>query len=518
MKVLVVGSAAREHVIADAFYRSSYEPTIFAALEYANPGLVRITKHTGGAYKVLETTDPKAVADYAEKSKVDLVFIGPEEPLFHSVSDELWSREIPTIGAKKDLAMVEMSKVFMRKLQEKYKIPGRLRFKPFYSEKELATYMKEYDDLIDASVALKPARQAGGKGVKVIPDQKIFLRKETRELEVQHGKKIIEEGLSGELEEKFFLEERGYGVEFTVQTLTDGKHLLPMPIVHDHPHYNTNFMGSECGGMGSIMGPTKQKIAFDEFYDSSGYRSEWVQQENYLTPFISPKEYDLSMEIMKKTLTALEKEVGESYVGGISGQMMLTPYWGPTILEYYARLGDPEIVNVFPLMKTDIVDICEAILDQKLNRIKLDLENKASVVKCIAPRGYPDNRKDGKGHPLELREDKIEKVGGKVFYASVYEENGKLYTGGSRAFEIFVAADYIEDAAALTEKAAGYIKTEDGWDMFHRLDIGMPEALQIFAQEAQKAKWRYQKLMSLQRLGEGRVSWLPSKGRIEVFK
>lgn len=518
MKVLIVGNAAREHAIADVFYRSNHEPTIFAAMEYANPGITKITKRTGGTYKVLKITDRKMVADFAERLRVDLVFIGPEEPLFHSISDELWSRGIPTIGAKKGSAMIEMSKVFMRRLQEKYGIPGRLRFKPFNSEEELAAFMKEYDDLIDASVALKPARQAGGKGVKVISDQKIFLREDMRKLEVQHSKKIIEEGLSGELQEKFFLEERGYGVEYTIQALTDGKHLLPLPVVHDHPHYNMNFMGSECGGMGSIMGRTKEKIVFDESADFSCHGSGEIPQENYLTPFINPKEYDMSVEIIKKTLAALARETGEPYVGAISGQMMLTSYWGPTILEYYARLGDPEIVNVLPLMKTDIVDICDALLDHKLNRIKLELENKASVVKCVAPRGYPDHRKDGKGHPLELREDKIEELGGKIFFASVYEENGKCYTGGSRAFEIFAAADYIEDASAITEKAIGYVRTLDGWNMFHRPDIGTPETLQVFAHEAQKAKWRYQKLMSLQRLGRGRVSWLPGKGRIEVFK
>jgi phosphoribosylamine--glycine ligase len=518
MKVLIVGNAAREHAIADAFYRSPREPVVFAAMGYTNPGIVRITERTGGSYKIMKVTDPKSVADYAEKSKVDLAFVGPEEPLFHLVSDELWSREIPTIGAKRNLAMIEMSKVFMRRLQEKYKIPGRLRFHPFYSEDELAAYMKKYEDLIDASVALKPARQAGGKGVKVIPDQKIFLRKDMRKLEVQHSKEIIEKGLSGELEEKFFLEERGYGVEFTVQALTDGKNLLPMPVVHDHPHFNANFMGSECGGMGSIMGPTKGEITFDELGGASKYRSNWISQENYLTPFINAKEFDMTIEIMKKTLVALEKEVGEPYVGGISGQMMLTPYWGPTILEYYARLGDPEIMNVLPLVKTDIVDICDAILDRRLNRIKLDIENKASVVKCIAPRGYPNNRKDGEGHPLEVREDKIEKLGGKVFWASVYTENGKFYTGGSRAVEVFAAADYVEEGAAITEEATRYIRTTDGWGMFHRSDIGTPEALRVFKEETQKAKWRYQKLMSLGRLGEGRISWLPGKGRIEVFK
>jgi len=512
MKVLLVGNAGREHAIADAFYRSSHEVRIFAAMGSLNPGIARLTKR-GGGYKILDILDPNAVADYAERLGADLAFVGPEEPLFHAVSDELRAREIPTIGASKKAAMIEMSKVFMRKLQEKYKIPGRLRFRSFYSEKELASYMEEYEDLIDASIALKPARQAGGKGVKVIPDQKIFLRKDVRKLEVEHGGKIIEEGLSGELKEKFFLEERGYGVEFTVQALTDGKNLLTMPVVHDHPHYNTDFTGSECGGMGSIMGPTQEAIEFDE----APVAQNTKLQRNYLTPFINCREYDMSVDILRKTLAALEGEFGEPYIGGISGQMMLTPYWGPTILEYYARLGDPEVLNVFPLMNTDIVDICEAILDQRLNTIKLDLDDRASVVKCIAPRGYPDHREDGRGHPLKIREDKIDELGAKVFCASVYQENDQLYTGGSRALEIFASADTVEEASAIVERAAGYVKTTDGWPLFHRSDIGMSDSLKIFKEEAQKAKWRYQKLAGLGRLGEGRVSWLPSKGLVDVF-
>jgi len=508
-KTLLIGSGAREHSIAQALHRSGARVSVL--MDYLNPGIRKVSKESGGEIFLGDTNDPGRAVEVSKKVNPEFVFIGPEEPLFRGVSDRLIEEGFHVIGPPKELAMIEMSKVYMRRLQEKYSIPGRLRFKPFKSERELEEFLKEYEEVIDASVALKPARQAGGKGVKVIADQKVFLRKEARELEVKHGKRIIEEGLSGELEEKFFLEERGYGVEYTLQVFSDGEHVLPLPVVHDHPHYCPDFMGSECGGMGSVMGPGMDYGIEDKL----PRRGKWVLQENYLTPFINGWEYDRTVEIIQKTIEAMEKETGEKYKGVISGQMMLTPYWGPTVLEYYSRLGDPEAVNVLPIVE-NLLEVCEALIDEKLNRVKLEIENKATVVKCFAPRGYPDHRREGKGKELLINESEIEKRGVRVYYGSIYLDSGKMLTGGSRAVELFSKGDFIEECSSRIERVTEYLSLRN-WELFHRPEIGSENAMRIMAEEAQKAKWRYQRLLKEGRLGEERVSWLPRKGKVEVF-
>jgi phosphoribosylamine--glycine ligase len=129
VKVLVVGDGSREQAIAEAFSRSVKQPRVYAIMKLINPGVARVCETTGGGFKRGDPTDPRQVADYAESLNVDFVFVGPEEPLFHGVADEVERKGICCIGAKRALAEIEMSKAFMRRLMWKYEVPGRLRFK-----------------------------------------------------------------------------------------------------------------------------------------------------------------------------------------------------------------------------------------------------------------------------------------------------------------------------------------------------------------------------------------------------
>ena len=163
----------------------------------------------------------------------------------------------------------------------------------------------------------------------------------------------------------------------------------------------------------------------------------------------------------------MEKETGEKYKGIVSGQMMCTASWGPTIIEFYSRLGDPEAVNVLPILKTDMIEICEAIIDEKLNKIKLKFENVATVVKCVAPKGYPEERNLAKGHPLHVDVDMVKKLGCKVYFASTdLQPDGKIISGGSRLVEIFGKGKTIPEASRKVEACIPYVWLEDGWGFF----------------------------------------------------
>ncbi|RJX15526.1 phosphoribosylamine--glycine ligase [Candidatus Bathyarchaeota archaeon] len=490
VKVLLVGEAAREHAIAEAICRSNYDPKLYAVMRLRNPGIDSLCKVTGGEVALGNSQDPKFVVETAKKFHVDFVFVGPEEPLFRGTADELEKEGIPCIGAKRGPAELEMSKAFMRRLMWKYRIPGRLRFKAFKNVEDAIAYIHEYAE----SVALKPARQAGGKGVKVIADLQAYLTSEKTHVKREHAKAIHEKYMKDyrDIDDRILIEERVEGPEYTLQAFTDGRTVKPLPLVQDNKNAFEMDIGPETGGMGSIAG------------------------KGMFLPFITEEEYRKSVEIVKNCVRAVEKETGEKYKGIVSGQMMCTASWGPTIIEFYSRLGDPEAVNVLPILKTDMIEICEAIIDEKLNKIKLKFENVATVVKCVAPKGYPEERNLAKGHPLYVDVDMVKKLGCKVYFASTdLQPDGKIISGGSRLVEIFGKGKTIPEASKKVEACIPYVWLEDGWGVFHRSDIGSEQLLEKRIEQANliRAVYKYRARKGL--IGKT-IEWIPKKGKIVI--
>lgn len=474
MKFLIVGGGAREHAIAK---NAAEYYQVYAVMPYKNPGIARLA-----TYHLTDILNPGKVADYCDEINPDIVFIGSEESLFHDVSDEILKRGHLCIGAKKAAAEIERSKAFMRRLLEKNNIHGSLRFKTFTDTETALRYIDEYA----GSIAIKPARQAGGKGVKVIADLQAYLKEEKKDAKKKHAAQIMKERLSQDLEDQILIEERVEGVEYSLQCFTDGKTIVPLPLVQDHPHAFEEDIGPETGGMGAISG-------------------------NGQLPFIEEGEYRKSLEIMEQSVKSVKAETGVDYFGVITGQFMLTDKWGPTIIEYYARLGDPEAVNAMAILE-NFDEICEGYLNGSLAGITAHVKEVATAVKCVAPKGYPNQRSLGKNKKIYVDEKKIHDLGADVYYGSVYQ-NGALYTGGSRAVEIFAEADSILKAGKIAEQAVDYVTSD--WKLFHRHDIGSPELLDKRMRTAQLVRDVYQYRAEHNLIGRN-IDWIPGIGKIET--
>lgn len=488
-KILLIGEAAREHAIADAIARSTYSPRLYSLMTYRNPGIAKIAEETNGGVVIGNFLDPSFVARTASRLGVDMVVIGPEEPQFYGVANAVEDSQIPCIGARREVAEIERSKAFMRRLMWKYSIPGRLRFHVFKNVEEAIEYLKEYAE----SIAIKPARQVGGKGVKVLADLQTYLSSDRCEVKVKHAKDIYEKIMRDyvDIDDKILVEERVEGPEYTLQCFTDGYTVLPTPLVQDHKAAFEMGIGQETGGMGTIA------------------------DSKHNLPFITEEEYLESVRIVEESIKALYKETGIRYRGVISGQMMLTTLWGPTIIEFYSRLGDPEALNIMATMETDIVELFEAIVSGKLAKIKLKFKPIATVVKCIAPEGYPQRRDLARGHLISVDEKSINALGCKVYYGSVQKVDNGLVTMGSRAVEIIAFSETITEASRICEKAISYVKAIDGWRLFHRSDIGDPDVLARQIEQAETIRNVYKYRVTRKLLGL-HLDWIPGKGKITI--
>lgn len=422
MKVLIVGSGGRENAIVDALARSAYRPKIYAALGNLNPGIRR----KAADHLLTRETDVPAIVRYARDTDVDFAVVGPEAPLAAGLVDALHDAGIPAASPFRDAARLEFDKGWTRAFMARNGVKGVPRFQVFDNYGDACRYLGEFPDSV-----IKPAGLTGGKGVKVMGEH-LMTQGE--------GRAYIEEVLK---KDGVVIEDRLRGEEVTIQAFVDGSHVKPMPTVQDHKRAFDGDVGPNTGGMGS-------------YTDRSG-----------LLPFMLQEDYDEGVAIMQATVEALKKDAGIAYKGTLYGQFMITGD-GMKVIEYNARFGDPEAMNVLTLLKTDLVDICQAMIDGSLDGMDIEFEQSATVCKYVVPPGYPDApRKDS---PLEI----AEKPEYRVYYASVNERGGKVYTTSSRSLAIVGVADTIAAAEALAEMGLSNVKGE-----FHcRHDIGK-EALII---------------------------------------
>ena len=427
VNVLIVGHGAREHVIGESLVSSG--ANLFAFMSFKNAGLEDLSQ---GRMKIHSESDFKEIIKFCKDNKIDFAVIGPEAPLVIGIVDALERNNISCVGPKIEAAQLEGSKIFTRQLLEKYKISSNLKSKQFNSMDGVDQYIK---DLGESNIVVKPDGLTGGKGVKVYGDH-LFSKTDI----INYCQELVNKKSS------FLLEEKGEGEEFTLQTFVDGKNVIGSPLVQDHKRAYEDDKGPNTGGMGSYS------------------------MENHLMPFIDEKDVEEATEDMKKVVAAVKAETGVEYKGFLYGQYMKTKK-GIKLIEFNARLGDPEAMNVLPLLKTNFIDICMGIINGNLSS-NIEFEKKATVCKYLAPEGYPISPK--RDELVKINKEKIEAVGAKYYYASVYRKGENIYTTTSRAMGVLGISSSLKEAEKIAEKGVECIEGK----LFHRKDVGTLKLLQ----------------------------------------
>ena len=417
MKVLVVGGGGREHALIRKIKESKRVSEV-----YCCPGNGGIS-YDAQCFPV-SATDIQGVVELAKKLFADLVVVAPDDPLVAGMVDALNAAGFATFGPNAAAAIIEGSKVFSKNLMLKYNIPTA-EYKVFDNPADVLAYVKEKNEF---PTVIKADGLALGKGV-IIP--------ETLE-EAENGvREIMEDKIFGESGNNVVVEEFLTGPEVSVLAFTDGKCVKPMVSSMDHKRALDGDKGLNTGGMGTV----------------------------------SPNPYytaDIAKECMEKifipTIDAMNKE-GRTFKGCLYFGLMLTPK-GPKVIEYNCRFGDPETQVVLPRLKTDIIDIFEAINNGTLAELDIEWADEACACVIAASGGYP------KSYPKGIEITGLEngqKDSVIVYHAGTAIKDGKLVTSGGRVPGVTALGSDLQQALGKAYAALGEIHFDN---MHFRHDIG----------------------------------------------
>lgn len=417
MKVLVVGGGGREHALIRKIKESPKVDSIACC-----PGNGGIS-YDAECYPV-SATDIDGVVNLAKEIKADFVVVAPDDPLVAGMVDALNDAGFATFGPKANAAIIEGSKVFSKDLMLKYNIPTA-EYKVFDKADDVISYLKEKNEF---PAVIKADGLALGKGV-IIP--------ETLEEAVAGVKEIMEDKIFGASGNNVVVEEFLTGPEVSVLAFTDGKCVKPMVSSMDHKRALDGDKGLNTGGMGTVS--------------PNPYYTDEIAKECMEKIFIP-------------TIEAMNKE-GRTFKGCLYFGLMITPK-GPKVIEYNCRFGDPETQVVLPRLKTDIMDIFEAINTETLSDLDIQWDDRACTCVIMASGGYP------KSYPKGLEISGLENGqldGVTVYHAGTAIKDGKLVTSGGRVLGVTALGDTLEDALKKSYDAVDKIKFENA---HYRKDIG----------------------------------------------
>lgn len=383
---LLIGSGGREHAIARAVAASPRLKKLLAAP--GNPGIAAVADNVDVA-----AADHAAVIRFVEENRVDLVIIGPEAPLVAGLADDLRAKGIRVVGAGKEAARLEGSKIFAKQFMARHGIPTAA-FREFNDAKQAKAFALSSEGRTYR--VLKADGLAAGKGV--------FVARSADEI-LEAIRTVMEEKKFGEAGARILLEEKLEGPEVSLMALTDGKTLLPFPASQDHKRVFDNDQGPNTGGMGAYA-PTP-------FYDSQ----------------IRPK---VNQHILENFLGGLKAEKLD-FRGIIYFGLMLTPK-GPHVLEFNVRFGDPETQVVLPLIESDMLEAFLAVAEGRLSDVRLQIRPRSACTVVLCSGGYPGNFSTG--YPISGLDglDADENI--HVYHAGTKRIDGKVATAGGRVLNI----------------------------------------------------------------------------------
>lgn len=424
-KILLMGNGAREHVIAETLMRSPQGCTLGVFAKAKNPGLVEMAAE----YRIGSFSEFEELIAFAKEFQPDFAIIGPDNPIADGAVDALLEIGIKSMAPTMLLAQLESSKSFTRELLHKYDIPGNPLFEVFTEIDGVADFI----DKLGGEYVVKADGLMGGKGVKVSG-----VHLESKGEGISYAQECIDAAGRVVIEEKFV------GEEFSLMSFVDGVNVVEMPTIQDHKRAYEGDTGPNTGGMGTYS------------------------DADHSLPFLKDSDLEAAHEITVKVAAALLKETGKPFTGIMYGGFIAVKD-GVRLIEYNARFGDPEAMNALPLLKTDFIEICEAVIDGTLDQLNVEFENKATVLKYVVPEGYPVNSR--KGEKIEIGEVPD---GVQMYYGSVDQREDGLYLSSSRAIAFVGIADTLAEAEALAQSALDTVKGP----VFYRKDIGTEPLIQ----------------------------------------
>ena len=412
-KVLLVGNGAREHAIAKKIVED--DTKLYSYMSTENPGIADLSRKT-----ILgEMSDFSKLDQFR---KVDYAIIGPENPIAYGIANYLEEKlDIPTCSPKKEVARIESSKIFARCLLDAYDIPGNVPYFICRSLRDLEDAIKEFG----LKIVIKPDGLTGGKGVRVYGDHFSTFREAK-----DYARTLLSKS------DEFLIEEKKEGKEFSLQVFTDGKKIVPMPLVRDYKRAFENEEGPNTGSMGSYS------------------------LAEHILPFLAKSDIDKAINIMERTIEALEKQTNLRYKGVLYGQFMKTTD-DIYLIEFNVRFGDPEALNVLQLLETDFNELSHQMIDGNLK--KASFRPLSTVCTYLVPNGYPTSPKDSQ--EINIRNS----IDIDLYYASVYRTKNSLRTTKSRSIALVGTGKNLEEARDKINKNISKIEG----DLHYRKDIGL---------------------------------------------
>lgn len=419
MKVLLIGSGGREHTIAKKLSQSSKVDKIWCAP--GNGGISDIAECVN-----IKATDIDGVVAFCKENNPDIVFVAPDDPLVLGMVDALEKIGVRAFGPRANAALIEGSKSFAKEIMKKGNIPTAA-YEVFTDADEAIAYVNK----MGAPIVIKADGLALGKGVTVA-------------MTIEEAENAIRGAICdkafGDAGARVVIEEFMTGPEVSVLCFTDGDAIVPMPSAQDHKRAYDNDKGPNTGGMGA--------------FSPSRYYTDDIAKT-------------CMEKIFRPTIEALNSE-GRVFQGVLYFGLMLTPT-GPRVVEYNARFGDPETQAVLPLLKTDFVDVIEAIIDRRLGEINVEFEDKAACCVVMASGGYPQSY--AKGYPIEGIPAAEEDDMVTVYHAGTAKnEDDKFITNGGRVLGVTAVDVNLNAAISRAYDAAKKISFKDA---HMRNDIGV---------------------------------------------
>lgn len=415
MNILVVGSGGREHAIVWKLAQSTRVKKIYCA-----PG-------NGGISDIAEclpvnALDLEGMVNAAREKKIDLVVVAPDDPLAKGMVNAMADAGIRAFGPTKEAALIEASKAFSKNLMKKYGIPTA-----GYALFDNSSEAQKYLETANYPLVVKADGLALGKGVIICP---------TRQDAEAAITNIMERKQFGDAGKQVVIEDFVSGPEVSVLAFTDGKTIVPMVSSQDHKRALDGDKGLNTGGMGA-------------FSPSRAY---------------TPEMAEVCMEkIFLPTIRAMKSE-GRTFKGVLYFGLMLTEN-GPVVLEYNARFGDPETQVVLPRLKTDLLDIFEAVIDERLDEIEIQWDERPCICVIMASGGYPESYR--KGYAIDGLEQGPEIL---IFHSGTKKENETYFTNGGRVLGVTTMDTTMEKAREKVYKAVSGIHFQDA---HYRKDIGI---------------------------------------------